>query len=147
MNTNTIYLLLPNILGFIFGRMCPMNAPLYKTKSQPPGWVFGVVWPILFLLIGWNWMLTKDNQMLNILHILMIMALNMWVYTVGCHNNYKSGSFIFISIIALSLAVWMLSSLESIGDKNKWYIPLLLIPYLSWILFAHQLNVHIVEKQ
>lgn len=148
MNTNYLYLLLPNIIGLAFGRLCPMDKQIVpRTKSQPPGWVFGVVWPILYLLIGWNWMLTRKNNVLNWLHVLLLLSLNWWVYMAGCQNNYKGGALIFIIIVAVSLAVWIMSSLQSVGNRNMWFVPLLLVPYIAWILFAHQLNVHIVEKQ
>lgn len=148
MNADYLYLFLPNILGGLFGSICPMTQVARpKTNSQPPGWVFGVVWPILYLLLGWNWMKTKDNNLLNGLQIALTVVLNLWVYSAGCKNDYKMGALVFIPIVAVSFAVWILSSLQSIGNPQLWYLPLLLTPYLAWILFAHQLNVHIVEKQ
>ena len=137
-----LHLFAPAIIGWLFGNICPMtdNTNRVKTNSQPPGWVFGVVWPILYLLIGWNWMKTKSNPTLNILHILLVIALNGWVYKAGCQTDYRTGAWIFIPIIGLTLAIWMKSA---IVFNNGWWT---MIPLLSWLLFAHQLNVHIVEK-
>jgi tryptophan-rich sensory protein len=123
-----------------------MNKNSPRTKTQPPGWVFGVVWPVLYLLIGWNWSITRENNILNWLHILLLIVLNLWVYLAGCRDDYKMGALLFIIIVALSFATWMMSSLHSLKYKNTWFVPLLLVPYLAWILFAHQLNVHIVEN-
>ena len=134
-----LHLFAPLAVGSIFGSFCPMKTGP-KTKSQPPGWVFGVVWPILYLLIGWNWMKTKNDPTLNIMHLLLLIALNGWVYKAGCQLDYRTGAWIFIPIIALTLAIWMKSAgMHSAG----WWT---MVPLLSWLLFAHQLNVHIVER-
>ena len=130
-----VYLLAPNAISFVMSKICPMtNGP--KTNSQPPGWVFGVVWPILYLFLGWNWMKTR-----NPLHILLIALLNYWVYKAGCQSDYRTGAWIFVPIIALSLAIWMKSSQMY---SNGWWV---MTPLIAWLLFAHQLNVHIVENE
>ena len=144
--TSNIHILLPNIIGGAFGALCPMTGSGPRTNSQPPGWVFGVVWPILYLLIGMNWNLTKADKTLYMMHWLLIIALNAWVYIVGCKDDYKSGALTFLPVVALSFGVWMMSSMKA-DELNVWYLPLLLVPYIAWILFAQQLNVHIVEKQ
>jgi len=46
------------LLGFLSGTVSGSGeqnswfAELVKPEAQPPGWAFGVVWPILYLLIG-----------------------------------------------------------------------------------------------
>ena len=133
-----VYVYLPLILGMIMGRICPMGHGGPRSRSQPPGWVFAVVWPVLYLLIGMNWNRTKSDSTLNLLHWLLIAALNYWLFVVGCGKNWKQGAWVFLPIVGVSLATWILSA-----SKGS---PLLLVPYLAWILFAQQLNVHIVEK-
>jgi tryptophan-rich sensory protein len=140
MKTTNVYLFAPLILGWLFGSICPVRGGP-RTKSQPPGWVFGIVWPVLFLLIGFNWKKTADDKILSVLHLLLVTGLNLWVFQAGCKNNYRTGVLLFVPIIALTLAIWMKSSkLYSSG----WWV---MTPLLGWLLFAHQLNVHIVEKQ
>ena len=46
------------LLGFLSGTVSGSGednawfAELVKPEAQPPGWLFGVVWPILYLLMG-----------------------------------------------------------------------------------------------
>lgn len=136
-----IHIFIPLVVGMIMGRICPMNSTgsgIPRTNSQPPGWVFGIVWPILYILIGLNWNSTKNDRVLNLLHWALVIGLNVWLYVVGCNRNWKQGVWTFIPIVGVSFATWILSSQHG--------SPLLLVPFLAWILFAQQLNVHIVEK-
>ena len=133
-----VHIFIPLVVGMTMGRICPMDPKGPKTNSQPPGWIFAVVWPILYILIGLNWNATKGNQTLNGLHWLLIIGLNFWLYVVGCNRNWKQGVWTFLPIVGVSLATWILSAQQG--------SPLLLIPFIAWILFAQQLNVHIVEK-
>lgn len=136
-----IRLFAPMAIGWFLGNLCPMKTNNnFKTKSQPPRWVFGVVWPVLYFLIGYNWMKTKNDSFMNILHLLLVLGLNAWVYKAGCKLDYRSGALIFVPIIALTLAIWMKSSKMY---SSGWWV---MVPLLSWLLFAHQLNVHIVEN-
>ena len=97
-----LHLFAPLAIGSVLGSFCPMKTGP-KTKSQPPGWVFAVVWPILYLLIGWNWMKTKNDPTLNMLHLLLVLGLNGWVYKAGCQLDYRTGAWIFVPIIGLTL--------------------------------------------
>ena len=84
--------------------------------------------------------MTKGNMQLNILHILLIIILNAWVYKAGCKIDYRTGALLFVPAIGLTIAILI----KSAGVyKNGWW---LMVPLLSWLLFAHQLNVHIVES-
>ncbi len=112
-----------------------------KTNSQPPGYVFGIVWPVLYFILGYTWMITRRNKTMNILHLLLVVLLNTWVYYAGCNNNYKVGGWLFVPIIAMALAIMV--KLGKYGNN----LPLLFAPFVAWLLFAHQLNVHIVEKR
>lgn len=142
-NRNMLYILLPGIIGSVFGRLCPMNSgKLPINKSQPPGWVFGIVWPLLYLLVGYNWYLTLSNVPLYWMHWLLIVSLNVWLYLVGCNNKWREGSWLFVAIIAVALSVWILSS----QIATTWYQMVLIVPLISWLLFAHKLNILVVEK-
>ena len=55
---NYLYLLLPMFSVYLVGAFYPLGMETGKDiPFRPPGWVFGVVWPILLLLIGYSWTL------------------------------------------------------------------------------------------
>lgn len=135
-----ITVLLPNIIGLTMGAICPMGGgDRIRTKSQPPGWVFGVVWPILYGMLGYSLLRNSSNNNVQLgMHLSLIFLLNYWVYVAGCRLDYRQGAWVFVPIIGLTIAIIVTGRTNM--DK------LLLIPLLSWLLFAHQLNVHLVEK-
>ena len=46
-------LLYPMIIGFIVSSQCKMGKDSGKSiKFRPPGYIFGIVWPILYLLMS-----------------------------------------------------------------------------------------------
>ena len=51
--TDVIIFLIPLITGYFMSAICPMKKGEAGSNvpARPPGWVFGVVWPILYLLL------------------------------------------------------------------------------------------------
>ena len=115
-------------------------AALNKPFFMPPGWLFGVVWPILYLLMG--------------LALAMILAL-------PASSQRKSALIVFFAQLALNfawspiffaahditLAKWVIFVMTVLaalaaGRFMRLRKPagLLLIPYLAWLVFAATLN-------
>ena len=109
---------------------------LNKSPLNPPGFVFGIVWPFLYLLMSISAYRTFD-QTKNLFFIqLFFNALWSWLF------------FAFqLPMIAL-LNIWLLIYLNIkvnirmfIEDKLSGF---LYIPYVLWLLFASYLNLFIV---
>ena len=109
---------------------------LNKSPLNPPGFVFGIVWPFLYLLMSISAYRTFD-QTKNLFFIqLFFNALWSWLF------------FAFqLPMIAL-LNIWLLIYLNIkvnirmfIVDKLSSF---LYIPYVLWLLFASYLNLFIV---
>lgn len=109
---------------------------LNKSPLNPPGFVFGIVWPFLYLLMSISVYRTFD-QTKNLFFIqLFFNALWSWLF------------FAFqLPMIAL-LNIWLLIYLNIkvnirmfIEDKLSSF---LYIPYVLWLLFASYLNLFIV---
>ena len=109
---------------------------LNKSPLNPPGFVFGIVWPFLYLLMSISAYRTFD-QTKNLFFIqLFFNALWSWLF------------FAFqLPMIAL-LNIWLLIYLNIkvnirmfIEDKISSF---LYIPYVLWLLFASYLNLFIV---
>ncbi len=118
---------------------------LKKPAWNPPGWVFGFVWPLLYLMIaisGWLIFIKIEPSKKK--------TLALFTYGAGLLFNLAwTYSFFFLKSPVLALAdLLILITLTSINTHLflKLYRPsgLLLIPYLLWSLFALSLNLAIL---
>ena len=117
----------------------------YKVMNQPPlsppGWVFPVVWSILYLLMGEASyrILTSGKDKARIRSAFKIygvqLALNfIWPLIFFGAQMYLPAFLILIGLwVAIFLTLRQFSSLDEIAGN-------LLIPYLLWVTFAGYLN-------
>lgn len=111
-----------------------------KPSFNPPNWIFGPVWTLLFALIGISlaivWM-KKDSLYRKPALIMFAIQLGlnvMWSYLFfDLHNPQLA----FIEIVALWIAI--LFNIYYAYKVNK-TAGLLLIPYILWVSFASILN-------
>lgn len=120
---------------------------LHKPSWNPPPWVFGPVWTILYITIalaGWWVFLNKHtNQKRNSLIAFI------WYGTQLFLNLLWSYCFFFLRNPQLALAdiiLLLIAILLNIRAFYPIYKPaaLLLIPYFLWVLFATLLNTTLV---
>tara|TARA_B110000305_G_scaffold240888_1_gene312913 strand:+ start:1239 stop:1706 length:468 start_codon:yes stop_codon:yes gene_type:complete len=114
-----------------------------KALWQPPGYVFGIVWPILYLFIlKFNYiLLTKDNFFIISSHILTDSFIQgAWLY-VFQSNNDSRGNIQYIKglllLILLNIFAWYRLYYSYIIQPS---IAVYYIPYVLWIMFALVLN-------
>lgn len=118
---------------------------LHKPNFNPPDWVFGPVWTILFLLMGisaylvWNKGLKQEGVKMALLAFLIQLGLNfLWSFIFfGLHSPLLA----FFEIIILWLAILMTILQFAKTSKLASY---LLIPYILWVTYASLLNFFIV---
>lgn len=113
---------------------------LNRSKLNPPGWVFGVVWPILYLLLAIFFvLLVKDKKSVKstplILFIIQIILNFGWTTIFFRFKMIKLALFLILLINALSIAIFVM-----IKNNTKY----LLLPYILWLTFATYLNGYIV---
>lgn len=129
------YFLFPLISGYLTVFFCPMNENSgKKVKFRPPPYIFGIVWPILYLLLGYAWVSSKEN---TIWYFLLSISLCVWLIVYSCQNNKKSAIFVLLTSILLSLFCYTISK-----NLSK----LLLLPLIVWLNFALLLNVFEVSN-
>lgn len=131
------------ILALIVGGLASSNTAddiwyqdLIKSPLNPPGYVFGIVWPILYFLMSISAFRTF-NETKNIFLIqLLFNALWSWLF------------FAFQMPLAALLNIWLLIYLNIKINLKMLYVDklsgLLFIPYVLWLLFASYLNLFIV---
>lgn len=114
---------------------------MVRPPLSPPGWVFPVVWTILYLLMGEASyrVLRADEDMVLIRQALVAygvqLALNfLWPLVFFGAEMYLLAFFILIALwIAIFVTIRRFSAIDDkAGD--------LLIPYLLWVTFAGYLN-------
>ena len=132
-----IIFLIPVVSGYAMSIICPMKKgdAGSSVPSRPPGWVFGIVWPILYLLIGLAWVQLrkqKDQQMVDLLFGLLVFALNTWIVVYSCKKKKKSALYVILISLVISMALWG----YSVGTNQMFY----LTPLVVWLLFATMLN-------
>ena len=143
MQTKQITLVIAVILAVMIGSLASTQASsdlwylsLNKSELNPPSYVFGIVWPILYVLMmisaylaykkvygifiiqlvfnaAWSWLFFRFQMpLISLIDIYLLIALNLYITTL----MYKENKLAFI----------------------------LFIPYVLWISFASYLNLFIV---
>jgi tryptophan-rich sensory protein len=139
--TKVLIILLPLILGFGSGLFySSKNIPKPKTRFNPPGWVFGVVWPILYLLLGYSSYLiyssnSKEHNTVFILYIIHLLLLTAWWPFFVKYPGFRA--YAFWSLIFILFYACLLFSLYYKINKRAAYC---LIPYILWLSFASYLS-------
>jgi translocator protein len=112
-------------------------ASLVKPSFNPPNWIFGPVWTILYFMIAIaGWMLWQNNRK--------SLAMKLWFLALGL-NFLWSPSFFGAEKIGLALVVILSLLVTILGYlATSWTInrraALLFLPYLAWVSFASLLN-------
>lgn len=109
-----------------------------KSKLTPPDYVFGIVWPILYLLLIIFFLFAyrnKEYKALIFFAIQFILNLS-WTTIFFRLKMLKLGFVIILSIIILSLLC--IYNLKNIN------IGIFMIPYLLWLSLASYLNLFIL---
>lgn len=115
---------------------------LIKPSFNPPNWIFGPVWSMLYIMMGvaaglvWDRMEYEKETVKNALIIFAIqLTLNaLWSYLFfGLRNPMVAG----IEIILLWLMIFETYTQFVKINKIAGY---LLLPYLAWVSFATVLN-------
>jgi tryptophan-rich sensory protein len=138
---NIIRLLYPMIIGYIISYQCKMNKSDGSiAKFRPPPIVFGIVWPILYILIGLSWITavnSKTNKYTDIIYFILSSLLAMWLIVYACLKDKQSALYILL-LTLLSISILMI-----IGPKNSQF---LLSPLLIWIFYAILLSTTSIQN-
>ncbi len=121
---DTVLIILPALLGYTTNAICntPSTAGI-NVKIRPPPWVFKIMWPILYILIGISWFLNKN---ISTNFIILILLLSSWSVIYNC-----------VKIKELALFIIILSIISSIVTYNNIEVrKYLMLPLIIWLSFA-----------
>mgnify|MGYP001489975513 CR=1 FL=1 len=131
------------ILALIVGGLASSNTAddiwyqdLIKSPLNPPGYIFGIVWPILYLLMSISAFRTFNETKNAFLIQLLFNAVWSWLF------------FAFQMPFIALLNIWLLIYLNIKLNLKMFYQDrlsgFLFIPYVLWLFFASYLNLFIV---
>lgn len=124
-----------------YGKMEAYSA-LNQPPLSPPGWIFGVVWSILFVLMGISSglvYLKRDEMRDKVTSALKVYAFQLALNFCWTLIFFNMGAYLFAFIWILLLLVFvslMISTFKRVSPVAAY----LQIPYLLWLIFAGYLN-------
>lgn len=128
-------ILFPIISGYATVYFCPIKKnSANNVKFRPPAFVFAIVWPILYLMLGYAWLISKKY---SLIYFLLTISLCFWIIVYACQKNKKLAIFLLLFSIFLAFTCYTLSLKFS---------KLLLLPLIVWLNFALLLNVFEVSS-
>ena len=113
---------------------------LNKSSLTPPSYVFGYVWPILYILIILSFVIYVNGKYTSkgiILYITQFILNLTWT------KLFFEKGLICISFLHLAILNVLVFITYTEFIQSSWFAGNLLIPYMIWILFALYLNYYI----
>lgn len=109
---------------------------LVKSNLNPPGYVFGIVWPILYLLMGITIWRTY-SVIKNLFYVqLFLNAIWSWLFF--------SFHLPLIALLDIWLLIFINLKILLLILKEDKLATFLFAPYIMWLFFASYLNLYIV---
>ena len=128
----------PIFSGYIMSGLCPIKQGEGVLLAQrPPSYVFGIVWTILYVLLGFSWNRARGDNESDIMHGLLTGFLCLWIVTFSCLNHKKYGLYVLSSVVGITVCCMCL-------HKHRWS-KVALTPLLAWTSLAVQFNYHILD--
>jgi tryptophan-rich sensory protein len=133
------------LTGLISSILSGNPSTVYKTLTlppyAPPGWLFGVVWPILYILMGIAAYLVfisdsehGDKRKALITYAAQLLVNFSWSIVFFRFQEY--GLAVIVLALLLLLVTLTIMFFYKLNQLSAW----LLIPYYLWLLFAYYLN-------
>jgi benzodiazapine receptor len=112
-----------------------------KPSFTPPGWVFPVVWNILYFMLGVS-LYSILMQPRYDTHVIWLVAANLllnalWTPLFFKHKMFLKAYTVIIGMIVVTSSIVLNTSVNTTAKA-------LLIPYIAWLSYASVLNLHFV---
>ena len=129
--------------SLISGSAGQIYRSLIQPPLSPPGWLFGIVWPVLYLLMGiaaylvYQTPQTLQRRKAVTLYWVQLFVNFLWPIVFFRLEWYwlSVAVILVLDVLVFVTAVWFYQIRKAAG--------ILMIPYLLWILFATYLNIGI----
>lgn len=137
-----------NLVGILSGiatanKIETWYAALSKPAWQPPNWLFGPVWTLLYTLMGvalaWLW-LAPAGQVRTVAIVLFFVQLGLNALWSPVFFSFEQLGW---ALVVIGLLVIAIIALMIVAYRVDPIVTYLLIPYLAWVCFATALNTSI----
>ena len=112
-----------------------------KPPLTPPGWVFSVVWTILYALMGISsariWLTPEGKERSKGLNLYVVQLIVNFFWSLLFFNAQAYGLAALWLILLWVLVLLMIIEFSKVDKLAAW----LQIPYLVWLTFAAYLNL------
>jgi tryptophan-rich sensory protein len=139
------------LLGTLSGRLANSGysnfwfAALEKPSFMPPGWLFGVAWTLLYILLG--------IVLAMILHARGAhgrrLVLALFLVQLACNFAWSPLFFALHQTEAALALILVMIGLTVVAAVLAWWIrraaSLLMLPYLAWLCFAALLTIEVIR--
>lgn len=143
--TLVICLAVPLLVGALSGVLAGNIRAIYEGLNtpplSPPGWLFGIVWPILYLLMGWaSYLVVRDGTSKEKTGALALYVGQLAVNFSWSIIFFRADAFWVAFAVILLLDILVIGTMIAFRKINKLSF-LLFLPYMVWISFATYLNL------
>ena len=128
--------------GYLTKDSMSLYQELVKPPLTPPGWIFPVVWTILFVLMGISAYLIYVSDSKDKNQALQIYAIQLMLNFIWSLAFFNMQAYLLAFVILILLWISIIAMIKSFYEIN----PLagkLQVPYLLWVTFAGYLNLAI----
>ena len=116
---------------------------LVKSPLNPPGILFAIVWPVLYLLMGISagiiWNMRSIYTWLTFFLFFVQLGLNM-LWSVSFFGMQAP----VVALVVLTLLIAVVAMYMAISYMQNHTAAYLNVPYMLWLLFALYLNIYVV---
>lgn len=148
------YILVFFLMPMLLGRFMDVESVWYKSLIQspltPPGYVFGIVWPILYFcmaIYAYYLFSQKGLKYRKIFFIFQFILNLLWNPVFSLLHMIELAA-ILILLMIVSLTFIIFAPYFERGPKKQYSVvnkaTLLLIPYYIWLMFAFYLSYYMV---
>ena len=130
-------------LSLVVGSLASSNASsdlwyqsLIKSNLNPPGYIFGIVWPILYFLMSISAYRTFKST--KNLFFVQLFLNTIWSWL------FFSFQMPLISLLDIYILIFLNIIIFIKMLKEDMFSGLIYLPYLIWLMFASYLNIFIV---
>ena len=109
---------------------------LIKSPLNPPSYVFGIVWPILYVIMAFVSFRVADKIALIFIIQLIFNAAWSWLFF---YFHFPE-----VALIDIAILIYLNQRILLIINKESRILFYLYLPYLIWLSFAAFLNASIV---
>ncbi len=141
-----ISLMIPVIIGFAASQLSGQSAVIYeelvKPPLSPPAYIFGIVWTILYVMMGISSFIiliskakVRDKVWALSLYGLQLFMNFFWTF-IFFNLGWKLFAFLWLVILWLMI-IFLMDAYRTISKLSTY----LIIPYFLWVTFAGYLNI------